>query len=40
LLTELQVANKDGQLFPGMYAEIKFAFRKTDALCWFRVTPS
>src|SRR5207302_4516640 len=26
LLTELQVANKDGQLFPGMYAEIKFAF--------------
>jgi RND family efflux transporter MFP subunit len=26
LLTELQVANTDGQLFPGMYAEIKFAF--------------
>jgi RND family efflux transporter MFP subunit len=26
LLTELQVANNDGQLFPGMYAEIKFAF--------------
>jgi RND family efflux transporter MFP subunit len=26
LLTELQVANSDGQLFPGMYAEIKFAF--------------
>src|SRR6266403_714524 len=26
LLTELQVANKDGQLFPGMYAEVKFAF--------------
>jgi len=26
LLTELQVANADGQLFPGMYAEIKFAF--------------
>jgi RND family efflux transporter MFP subunit len=26
LLTELQVANGDGQLFPGMYAEIKFAF--------------
>jgi membrane fusion protein (multidrug efflux system) len=26
LLTELQVANKDGELFPGMYAEIKFAF--------------
>src|SRR2546421_100277 len=26
LLTELQVANSDGQLFPGMYAEVKFAF--------------
>ena len=26
LLTELQVANTDGQLFPGMYAEVKFAF--------------
>ena len=26
LLTELQVSNTDGQLFPGMYAEIKFAF--------------
>ena len=26
LLTELQVANADGQLFPGMYAEVKFAF--------------
>jgi RND family efflux transporter MFP subunit len=26
LLTELQVANRDGELFPGMYAEIKFAF--------------
>jgi len=26
LLTELQVANKDGQLFPGMYAEVQFAF--------------
>jgi multidrug efflux pump subunit AcrA (membrane-fusion protein) len=26
LLTELQVANGDGQLFPGMYTEIKFAF--------------
>jgi RND family efflux transporter MFP subunit len=26
LLTELQVANTDGKLFPGMYAEIKFAF--------------
>ena len=25
LLTEVQVANADGQLFPGMYAEIKFA---------------
>ena len=26
LLTELQLANADGQLFPGMYAEVKFAF--------------
>jgi RND family efflux transporter MFP subunit len=26
LLTELQLANTDGKLFPGMYAEIKFAF--------------
>ena len=26
LLTELQVANTDLKLFPGMYAEIKFAF--------------
>ena len=26
LLTELQVANTDRKLFPGMYAEIKFAF--------------
>jgi RND family efflux transporter MFP subunit len=26
LLTELQVANTDHKLFPGMYAEIKFAF--------------
>jgi RND family efflux transporter MFP subunit len=26
LLTELQVGNADGQLFPGMYAEVKFAF--------------
>jgi RND family efflux transporter MFP subunit len=26
LLTELQVANSDGKLLPGMYAEIKFAF--------------
>jgi len=25
LLTELQVPNADGQLFPGMYAEVKFA---------------
>jgi RND family efflux transporter MFP subunit len=25
LLTELQLPNTDGQLFPGMYAEIKFA---------------
>ena len=25
LLTEVQVTNADGQLFPGMYAEIKFA---------------
>jgi RND family efflux transporter MFP subunit len=25
LLTELQVPNDDGQLFPGMYAEVKFA---------------
>ena len=26
LLTELQVANTDRKLFPGMYAEVKFAF--------------
>jgi RND family efflux transporter MFP subunit len=26
LLTELQIANADGKLFPGMYAEVKFAF--------------
>jgi RND family efflux transporter MFP subunit len=26
LLTELQVANTDGRLFPGMYVEVKFAF--------------
>ena len=26
LLTELQIANTDGELLPGMYAEIKFAF--------------
>lgn len=25
LLTELQLPNEDGQLFPGMYAEVKFA---------------
>jgi membrane fusion protein (multidrug efflux system) len=25
LLTELQLPNRDGQLFPGMYAEVKFA---------------
>ena len=25
LLTELQLPNSDGQLFPGMYAEVKFA---------------
>lgn len=25
LLTELQLPNKDGELFPGMYAEVKFA---------------
>jgi Membrane-fusion protein len=25
LLTELQLPNGDGQLFPGMYAEVKFA---------------
>jgi RND family efflux transporter MFP subunit len=30
LLTELQVPNNDGQLFPGMYAEVKFAFRHDD----------
>jgi RND family efflux transporter MFP subunit len=26
LLTELQLPNNEGQLFPGMYAEVKFAF--------------
>jgi RND family efflux transporter, MFP subunit len=26
LLTELQIDNTDGKLFPGMYAEVKFAF--------------
>jgi membrane fusion protein, multidrug efflux system len=30
LLTELRVPNNDGELFPGMYAEVKFAFRHDD----------
>jgi RND family efflux transporter MFP subunit len=30
LLTELQVPNSDGELFPGMYAEVKFALPKDD----------
>jgi RND family efflux transporter MFP subunit len=30
LLTELQVPNADGQLFPGMYAEVKFALPQDD----------
>ncbi len=30
LLTELQVANNDGELFPGMYAEVKFALPHDD----------
>jgi RND family efflux transporter MFP subunit len=31
LLTELQVANPDGALFPGMYVEIKFTFPQNGA---------
>jgi RND family efflux transporter MFP subunit len=30
LLTELQIPNADGQLFPGMYAEVKFALPHDD----------
>ena len=30
LLTELQLPNADGQLFPGMYAEVKFALPHDD----------
>ncbi|HEY2124645.1 MAG TPA: efflux RND transporter periplasmic adaptor subunit [Chthoniobacterales bacterium] len=30
LLTELQLPNDDGQLFPGMYAEVKFALPQDD----------
>jgi membrane fusion protein, multidrug efflux system len=30
LLTELQIANADGKLFPGMYAEVKFAFPRNE----------
>ena len=30
LLTELQVPNADGELFPGMYAEVKFALPHDD----------
>jgi RND family efflux transporter MFP subunit len=30
LLTELQVPNADGQLFPGMYAEVKFVLPQDD----------
>ena len=33
LLTEVQIANTDGHLLPGMYAQVRLASARTDPRC-------